>query len=65
MRSVKELITRFLAFCPDGKWWEFLGDVARGLRVIPTRATGFAPFLLVFKQPPAVTLPAALHVWDE
>ncbi len=30
---------------------EFLGDIAAGLRLLPTRC-GFSPFLLVFKQAP-------------
>ena len=30
---------------------DFLGDIAAGLRMLPTR-NGYAPFLLVFKQSP-------------
>ncbi len=49
VRSVKAAIRRFTAHCKDGQWWEFLPDIARGLRVLPTRATGFSPHVLVFK----------------
>ena len=39
VRSIKEGITRCLADCPDAKWWEVLGDVARGLRLAISKAT--------------------------
>lgn len=32
-------------------WVDFLGDIAAGLRMLPTRG-GYSPFLLVFKQSP-------------
>lgn len=50
-RVIKEALRRFAEECPGGKWWEVLGDVARSLRVLPTRALGFAPYVLVFKAP--------------
>ena len=34
-----------------------LGDVARSLRVLPTRALGYAPYVHVFKAP----APLAIH----
>ena len=49
VRSVKEGLVRCLEGCPDAKWWEVLGDVARGLRMTPSRATGHSPYSLVFK----------------
>lgn len=48
-RVVKEGLRKFTAACPEGRWWEFLGDIARGLQIIPVRATGYAPYVLVFK----------------
>ena len=47
----------------DGtRWWECIGDVARGLRTIPTRSTGFSPHFVVFKQQPVLPLVPALRV---
>ena len=49
---MKEGLRKFtIAAGPHFKWTEFLGDVAAGLRMLPTRL-GYAPFLLVFKQSP-------------
>ena len=50
IRSIKAALRRFAVHCADGKWWEFLPDIARGLRLIPTRATGYSPYIIVFKQ---------------
>jgi hypothetical protein len=50
----KSGLRKFLAACPEGRWWEFLGDVARGVRVAPTAATRNSPFYLVFKQQPVL-----------
>lgn len=57
VREVKKGLRLFAASCPDGHWWEFLPDIARGLRMIPTRATGHPPFVLVYKQQPTLALP--------
>lgn len=35
---------RFLDSCPGGRWWEFIADVARGVRLQPTKATGYSPY---------------------
>ena len=51
--------------CEGGRWWECLGDVARGMRVIPARSTGFSPHFVVFKQPPVLPLVAELRVSGE
>lgn len=50
VRMIKEGITRCVASCPGAKWWEVLGDVLRGLRLSPSRATKFSPYQLVYKQ---------------
>ena len=50
-RVIKSALCRFAAQCPEGKWWEVLGDVARSLRVLTTRALGYAPYVHVFKAP--------------
>lgn len=65
VREIKAGLRRFAVGCPDGNWWDFLADIARGLRIIPVRATGYAPFVLVYKQQPVVTLPAALRAFTE
>ena len=48
-RIIKSALRRFASECPNGKWWEVLGDIARSLRVLPTRALGYAPYVHVFK----------------
>lgn len=65
MREVKKGLRMFTSSCPGGNWWDFLPDIARGLRVIPNRATGYAPFVLAFKQQPILTFPQALRVMGE
>ena len=48
-RVVKEGLRKFVvAAGAKCSWVEFLGDIAAGLRLLPTRC-GFSPFLLVFK----------------
>ena len=49
VRTLKAGIRTFLGACQEGRWWECFGDVARGLRVIPARSTGFSPHFVVFK----------------
>jgi hypothetical protein len=49
VRSVKEGIVRCIDDCKDARWWEVLGDVARGLRLSLNRATNHSPYHLVFK----------------
>ena len=56
-RVIKSALQRFAAKCPEGKWWEVLGDITRNLRVLPTRALGYAPYVHVFKAP----APLAIH----
>ncbi len=65
VRTLKEGIRTFMGTCEGGRWWECLGDVARGLRTIPTRSTGFSPHFVVFKQTPVLPLVAALRVTGE
>lgn len=61
VRVVKEGIRRMTAFSPDMRWWEVLPDIARGMRVLPNRATGYAPFTLVFKQAHCMKLPLMIE----
>ena len=65
MRTLKVGVRTFLGACEGGRWWECLGDVSRGLRVIPARSTGFSPHFVVFKQEPVLPLVAALRAMDE
>ena len=62
---IKAGIRKFSSACPDGCWWEFLQDIARSCRILPSASTGVAPYLLVFKQPPAVPLPEAFVALDD
>ena len=62
---MKTGIRTFLGACAGGRWWECLGDVARGLRAIPSRGTGYSPHFLVFKQEPVLPLVPALHAATE
>ena len=56
-RTIKSALCKFADACPNGHWWEVLGDIARSMRVLPTRALGYAPYVLVFKAP----APLAIH----
>jgi hypothetical protein len=48
-KCVKEGLRKFVvAAGAKFAWTEFLGDIAAGLRMLPTRL-GFSPFLLVYK----------------
>lgn len=62
---MKSGIRKFAAACPNLPWWEFLPDIVRAMRTIPARATGFSPYILVYKQSPVLTMPAALGPYDE
>ena len=42
-----------------------MGDISRGLRVIPARSTGFSPHFVVFKQAPVLPLVAELRANNE
>ena len=48
-------------FAEQAAWWNMLQDVARALRLLPVRASGFAPFVLAFKQLPQLPLEGALR----
>ena len=56
-RIIKSALRRFAGACPHGHWWEVLGDIARSFRILPTRALGYAPYVLIFKAP----APLAIH----
>ena len=64
MGLVKAGLRRYLAAHPDGEWWEFVPEVARALRVLPSSATGLSPYLLVFKHQPRLPLVDSLS-WGE
>ena len=61
-RTIKAGIRKLLGMSPDLRWWEVIPDVVRGMRVIAQRSTGASPYLLAFKQPPAVAV--ANEVWE-
>jgi hypothetical protein len=51
-KCVKEGLRKFVvAAGAKFAWTDFVGDIAAGLRMLPTR-NGYSPFLLVFKQEP-------------
>ena len=49
----------------DLEWWDLLPQVVRALRLIPCKATGYSPYVVVFKQTPNLPIPSALGPWDE
>ena len=49
---IKAGFRRMMTACPGTCWFEHLGDVLMGLRLLPTRL-GFSLYLLVYKQDPA------------
>ena len=61
IRTIKAGLRKIKANVPDSKWWEIYPDVIRGMRCLHSRATGYSPFLLVFKHTPALPLINALH----
>ena len=51
-KVIKEGLRKFIvAAGAQFAWTDFIGDIAAGLRMLPTRV-GYSPFLLVFKQSP-------------
>jgi hypothetical protein len=51
-KVVKEGLRKFIvAVGAQYSWCDYIGDIAAGLRMLPTR-NGYPPFLLVFKQSP-------------
>ena len=57
VRANRTIKSKFADACPNGHWWEVLGNIACSMRVLPTRALGYAPYVLVFKAP----APLAIH----
>ena len=51
-QTIKANLQKFAVECPAGRWWNFLPDIARGLRLLPVKASGYAPHVLVYKQLP-------------
>ena len=47
-------LRRLLEEHPNSQWWEFVPEVARALRILPTASSGVSPYLLVFKHRPTV-----------
>ena len=60
-QTIEANLHKFAIACPGGKWWEFLPDIARGLRLLPVRASGYAPYVLVFKQLPQLPIRGCLR----
>ena len=46
-QMIKMNLSKFAIGSPAGKWWEFLANIARGLRLLPVKALGYAPHILV------------------
>ena len=59
-QTIEANLCKFAIECPGGKWWEFLQDIARGLRLLPVQASGYAPYVLVFKQLPQLPIKGCL-----
>ncbi len=64
IRTIKSGIRKVLAGVEDSRWWEIYPDVLRGMRSLPSRATGYSPHLLVFKTTPALPVVNALTPVD-
>lgn len=60
IRTIKGGLRKLTAHIPDSKWWEVFPDVIRGMRCLTSRATGYAPYLLVFKTTPALPIANSL-----
>ena len=58
---VKSAICKCTAACPGGKWWDFLADIGRVVRLLPARATSSSPYVLVFKQYPEIPVEGHLR----
>ena len=58
---VKSAIRKCTMACPGGKWWDFLADIARSVRLLPARATSTSPYVLVFKQYPEIPVEGHLR----
>ena len=48
---LKSGFRRLKVACPEGNWYDFIADVAAGLRMLPG-TVGVSPYLVVFKQEP-------------
>lgn len=59
---INSALWSFVGTCPHGHWWEVLGNIAWSFRVLPTRALGYAPYVLVFKDPP---WSASINTWHQ
>ena len=58
---VKSAIRKCTMACPGGKWWDFLADIARSVRLLPAWATSSSPYVLVFKQYPEIPVEGHLR----
>ena len=61
---IKEGVRKCTAACPGGRWWEFLSDIARSVRLLPARSTQVSPYVLVYKQYPEVPIEGQVHALD-
>jgi hypothetical protein len=52
IRTIKGGLRKIIASVPDCKWWEVFPDEIRGMRNLPSKATGYSPHVLVFKTAP-------------
>ena len=59
-QTIEANLRQFAIECPGGKWWEFLQDIARGLRLLSVQASGYGPYVLVFKQLPQLPIKSCL-----
>ena len=58
---MKSAIRKCTMACLGSKWWEFLADTARSVRLLPARATSTSPYVLVFKQYPEIPVEGHLR----
>jgi hypothetical protein len=64
VKTIKSGIRRLVSHVEGSRWWENLPDVLRGMRCLNTRATGHSPYLLIFKQEPALPIANAIVAVD-
>jgi hypothetical protein len=50
VQVIKSGIRKCTSLHPDGKWWDFVPDIAWAMRSYPLKATGYSPYVVVYKH---------------
>lgn len=53
-REIKKAVRKYASLYPDSSWYDWLPEVLMGLRMVCTRAHGYSPFMVTYKQDPFV-----------